>query len=94
MYNDYIYYLLQLSSRIYQDYGRQYMRQYDTIRLILIIFYSFMLLFFYVFAFKRLVHDLSQTAAHTNAIMLLLPQQIVKHVRPAQEYIARNLSRD
>jgi hypothetical protein len=70
------------------------MEQFETIRLALLGVFSMLLLFFYVFAFKRLVHDLSQTAAHTNAIMLLLPQQIVKHVRPAQEYIARNLSRD
>jgi hypothetical protein len=94
LFTDYLVHLFQLSSYIYLDYGRTYMSQYENIRFALILIFSFLFVFFYIFAFKRLVRDLSQTAAETNAIMLLLPLQIAKHLKPAQEYIARNLSRD
>jgi hypothetical protein len=94
VFSDYIMHLLELSSLIYLDYGRSFMMQYDNIRLTMIVIFSFIFVFFYIFAFQRLVSELSRTAAQTNAIMLLLPLQISTHNKHAQEYIARNLSRD
>jgi ABC-type multidrug transport system fused ATPase/permease subunit len=94
VFSDYIMHLLELSSLIYLDYGRSFMMQYDNIRLTMIVIFSFIFVFFYIFAFQRLVSELSRTAAQTNAIMLLLPLQMSTHNKHAQEYIARNLSRD
>jgi hypothetical protein len=94
LFNDYIYHLLDLSSRIYLDYGRTYMERLVAIRMMLIFIFPCVLLCFYIIAFNKLIRDMLRAAAASNAIMLLLPQQIVKHVAPAQEYIEQNVSRD
>jgi hypothetical protein len=94
LFNDYIYPILQLSTAIYLDYSTRYAEQVQTTRLVIVVLYPFVLLAFYQLLYKKLMTDLSRAAAASNAVMLLLPETIVKHVKPAQGYIADNLAKD
>jgi hypothetical protein len=94
LFNEYIFYYFQLSSKIYLDSSEKYLYEFAILRLSLVLVFPVVLLCFYVFIFRKLMQGLLESAAASNAIMLILPQHIVKHVKLAQDYIADNYSKN
>jgi hypothetical protein len=92
LYTDYLFYLLQLSSKLYIEYAKTFIEHYQAVRVVMLSLASVFLFGFFIFGINPLVAGLSRNTAQVNAMMLLLPYQTIKHVKPAQAYIDRNLT--
>jgi hypothetical protein len=93
LFNERIFYLLQLGNRIMLNMNHERVAQYETVKIVMVVIYSSFLFLFFMFGFKPSIDSLSHTALSANAIMMLLSPELVRHSKAAQAYITRNLTR-
>jgi hypothetical protein len=93
LFSETAYPLLGLSSALYLDHARDDVSRAQAVRLALLLGCLTFIVLFYACALRPVAEAMLRQSAHFSAIMLLLPLRTAKQLRPAQDFIVKNLSR-
>jgi len=88
--NNYLGVAFSRSSSVYLVQILNKIESFNSLRLILIIMFSLILMMLYVFGFRPVARGLEVAARQTRAMMLILPPDVVKSIPSVQAFILNN----